>query len=158
MQLPALNDPTKWSLFCFGIPPPFIKPTVEPVPVVDSQPTNDEMQTEEVSEEVTPIADVLKNLETRQETPIEPQAPPKITFNPPTMNIISQMDFVTISTLIRFHARWLQSERLTEERGAWLFALLTRLHKPLDPDMASILRSSLKRFCTLRSELVRFAG
>lgn len=58
--------------------------------------------------------------------------------------------------VLRHHIEWLESERLTDLKAQWLYALLSRLETPLDATASSTLRGLLRRVVDLRSSLVLF--
>lgn len=73
--------------------------------------------------------------------------------NPPLLSVILYLNQSEITTLLSYHIDWLQKIKFTHFQGEWIYALLSRLEKPLDPDTCSLLRN-LSRVCSiLRSEL-----
>jgi len=71
----------------------------------------------------------------------------------PLVSILSQLDSVGITTLLKHQIKWADTEDLTEERAMWLFSLLVRMEKPIPVDMSYLLRRLLRRLCTVRAEL-----
>eukprot|EP00743_Colponemidia_sp_Colp-15_P008337 GILK01009055.1.p1 GENE.GILK01009055.1~~GILK01009055.1.p1 ORF type:complete len:242 (+),score=25.97 GILK01009055.1:41-727(+) len=58
----------------------------------------------------------------------------------PSLSIISSLDHVSTRSLVQYQLDWLcSSTSLSELQAAWLFAVLARLDKPLDPDVAASL-------------------
>ena len=74
--------------------------------------------------------------------------------NPPTLQIVMQLDQVAVIRLVEYHVKWVEkSEQISDIQKEWLFALLGRLDKPLDSDTASSLRSLLRRLTHERAKL-----
>jgi hypothetical protein len=62
---------------------------------------------------------------------------------------------VSVRQLLEYHIRWAKKAKEVDEvHTQWLYALLSRLDKPIDADMASALRSLLRRLAEDRSRLV----
>lgn len=63
---------------------------------------------------------------------------------------------VSVRQLLEYHIRWAKKAKEVDEvHTQWLYALLSRLDKPIDADMASALRSLLRRLAEDRCRLVR---
>jgi len=61
-----------------------------------------------------------------------------------------------VRQLLEYHIRWAKKAKEVDEvHTQWLYALLSRLDKPIDADMASALRSLLRRLAEDRCRLVR---
>jgi hypothetical protein len=60
-----------------------------------------------------------------------------------------------VRQLLEYHIRWAKKAKEVDEvHTQWLYALLSRLDKPIDADMASALRSLLRRLAEDRCRLV----
>jgi len=74
---------------------------------------------------------------------------------PPMISVILSMPTHLVEQILEYQVTWVQSTGWRPEYGAWLYSLLTRIEKPLTPDMGSILRD-LALFCSQeRSKLVK---
>jgi hypothetical protein len=73
----------------------------------------------------------------------------------PSLALTLYLDEVAVNWLLRAQARWISTgaRRLDEASARWLFALLSVLEKPLEPELAADLRSVLRRCRHLRASL-----
>lgn len=77
-----------------------------------------------------------------------------VTPTRPTMSVVMTLDIVSVRQLLEYHIRWAKKAKEVDEvHTQWLYALLSRLDKPIDADMASALRSLLRRLAEDRSRL-----
>lgn len=77
---------------------------------------------------------------------------------PPLVSILIQLDYVTCEEVLGHHILWLLSKdepALGPHESVWLYALLTRIDMPLNPDAASNIRSLLVFCSNVRSLLER---
>ena len=73
---------------------------------------------------------------------------------PPILRLLLQFDQICVRALLKHHIGWLDAaQELTLSRAVWLFACLAHLDKPVDLDVAAILRQLLRRLCYLRAQL-----
>jgi len=73
----------------------------------------------------------------------------------PTTRLICQFDQVLTRRVLSHHVHYLcQGWTLTPSRGLWIYALLSRLEKPLHRDDASCLRTLLRELCRLRAQVI----
>lgn len=97
------------------------------------------------------IAVVLEDEKTSKQSAIveykEWEGPENVT---PTIPLLLQFDQVMTQRLLAHHVNWMVHNGTRAfahaKQGAWLYALMARLEKPLYRDMASLLRSCF-RFC-----------
>jgi len=76
---------------------------------------------------------------------------------PPMISVILSMPTHVVEQILEYQVSWVQSTGWLQDYGPWLYALLTRIEKPLTPDMGSILRD-LALFCSQeRSRLVKLS-
>jgi len=134
ITLPRLTDAKGWTHLCFGYPSPSDSPSSS-----TKEPPSPPISTGQT----VPSS----NQKSNSKYPL-----------PPLLSIILQLDHVSISSLLQYHIEWLETKILTRERALWIFALLTRLDKPLDADMAASLRKLLRRASVLRSQLKDAGG
>jgi len=72
----------------------------------------------------------------------------------PTLSVIMNLDIVSVRQLLEYHLRWAKkAKEIDEVHAQWLYALMLRLDKPIDADMASGLRSLLRRLASDRARL-----
>eukprot|EP00026_Physarum_polycephalum_P009225 Phypoly_transcript_09339.p1 GENE.Phypoly_transcript_09339~~Phypoly_transcript_09339.p1 ORF type:complete len:325 (+),score=70.47 Phypoly_transcript_09339:51-977(+) len=149
-NLPHHNDVRGWYLLCFGAKEKEREREEKEkenrqkkhqdqdteAMVIDSPTQNHEEQQLEINHNISKV------------TAIGQQA------LPPLMSIVTHLDQVTVMALVQHHITWLETRPMTQHRAQWIYALLARLEKPLDPDIAASLRSLLRRTSVLRSKLV----
>jgi len=74
--------------------------------------------------------------------------------HPPSTKILCQFDQILTRRVIYHHVYYLtQGWKLTHSRGQWLYALLSRLEKPLHRNEESMLREILKKLCQIRANI-----
>lgn len=66
----------------------------------------------------------------------------------PTLQILFQLDQRNLRTLLELHIRWLEIHWCSQPRALWLYALFTRLEKPLDGPTCANVRQLLRRLET----------
>jgi survival of motor neuron protein-interacting protein 1 len=80
----------------------------------------------------------------------------------PTTRLLCQFDQILTRRVLSHHVHYLCAGWvMTRSRGLWIYALLSRLEKPLHRDDASLLRKLLRELCRLRAQLalpVRMEG
>jgi len=72
--------------------------------------------------------------------------------NPPTARLLCQFDQIITRLLLTHFNHYLSCDLwdMTCQRGAWIYAILARLEKPIHRDQACDLRDLLKELCRLR--------
>lgn len=76
--------------------------------------------------------------------------PPK--GHPPSTKLICQFDQVLTRRVLSHHVYYVTNGwALTRSRGAWVYALLSMVEKPLHREEASMLRGLLRELCRLRA-------
>eukprot|EP00742_Colponemidia_sp_Colp-10_P008377 GILJ01009072.1.p1 GENE.GILJ01009072.1~~GILJ01009072.1.p1 ORF type:complete len:243 (+),score=24.23 GILJ01009072.1:42-731(+) len=71
----------------------------------------------------------------------------------PSLSIISSLDHVSTRSLLQYQLEWLcSSSSLSEPQVAWLFAVLARLDKPLDPDIAASLFEAQRHLLIMETD------
>jgi len=125
LSLPHQNDVRGWYLLCFG---------------------TKEKEKEESDDVIMDTGDDVSS--------DTGKSPSKGRALPPLMSIVAHLDQVTVMALLQHHITWFETRSMTPHRAMWLYALLVRLEKPLDPDIAASLRSLLRRLSHFRSKLV----
>ena len=157
--VPPMKDGRAWERFCFG--PGLSSYEVEAEAEAEGTGVRGQ-EKEEVAEEKKPDAELdLDTLLDKRRHELAPTAPssssssaPEVDLSaphPPSLRLVLQFDQCMCQRLLRFHISWLQTQPLSEDRGAWLYALLARLEEPLHQDMEAALRSLYRRCCLLRS-------
>lgn len=77
-----------------------------------------------------------------------------ITGYRPSTALLCQFDQIIIRRVLSHHAYYLSEDwDFTESRGRWIYALLSRVEKPLHWDETSMLRGLLRTLCRLRADL-----
>ncbi len=84
----------------------------------------------------------------------------------PTTSLLCQFDQIIVRRVLHHHIQFVSQISLssvhknrpgeytmTKKRGSWIYALLSRLEKPLHRDEASSLSTLLRELCRLRSEI-----
>lgn len=72
----------------------------------------------------------------------------------PTTALLCQFDQILVRRVLSHHVYYLsEGWALTVSRGQWIYALLSRLEKPLHQDDASTLRKLLVELCRIRAEI-----
>jgi hypothetical protein len=72
----------------------------------------------------------------------------------PTTSLLLQLDQVMTQRVLSYQVQWLDGiPSVSSARGQWLYGLLARLEKPLDRNIASVVRQLYRRCCALRSTL-----
>mmetsp|Transcript_8959 Transcript_8959/g.11674 ORF Transcript_8959/g.11674 Transcript_8959/m.11674 type:complete len:292 (-) Transcript_8959:386-1261(-) len=136
-RIPKRRDGISWYKICFGnecvIPEYFVK----------------QYEKQQNSK---------KKPNTNSSTVLNSKTKPPIEFtedgSPPFLQLILHIDHGTIERLIYDHVWSLQeNEPLPTHKTLWLFALLSRLEKPLTGDVASTL-TKLVRFCVSEREKI----
>ena len=73
----------------------------------------------------------------------------------PTTSLLLQLDQVMTQRVLTYQVQWLESiPNISSARGQWLYGLLARLGKPLDRNIASVVRQLYRRCSSLRSSLL----
>lgn len=73
----------------------------------------------------------------------------------PTLTVILSMNQPKIEQVLEYLIEHIEAEKVIDvQLGRWLYALLTALELPLNPDMCSCLRSLARTCSTIRSQLV----
>lgn len=76
------------------------------------------------------------------------------TGHKPSTTLLCQFDQIIIRRVLSHHAYYLSQDwEFTESRGRWIYALLSRLEKPLHWDETSMLRGLLRNLCQLRADI-----
>jgi len=78
--------------------------------------------------------------------------------NPPRTELLLQFDQPLSQRLLAFHTSWLSPSTLSRARTAWLYAILSRLDKPLHEDTAAMVRSLYCRCCEVRASIAGGLG
>ncbi len=73
----------------------------------------------------------------------------------PLLSLILPLDELSTNTLLSLHVTWACKRPLARTNTAWLFALLCRVEKPLDADLAASLRQLLRRCVEARAALAQ---
>ena len=70
----------------------------------------------------------------------------------PSLSLMLQMDHVMTQRVLKYQVEWLESECiLTSQRTFWIYALLSRIEKPLHKDAVFLIRKLYKNCSKLRS-------
>mmetsp|Transcript_6122 Transcript_6122/g.7116 ORF Transcript_6122/g.7116 Transcript_6122/m.7116 type:complete len:362 (+) Transcript_6122:73-1158(+) len=76
------------------------------------------------------------------------------TGHKPCTTLLCQFDQIIIRRVLSHHAYYLSQDwDFTESRGRWIYALLSRLEKPLHWNETSMLRGLLRNLCQLRADM-----
>jgi hypothetical protein len=59
----------------------------------------------------------------------------------PLTSVIVQLKSVWCVSLLEYQVEWAETLSIVDEMGAWIYALLARLEKPLHPDVTSTIRT-----------------
>jgi survival of motor neuron protein-interacting protein 1 len=152
-NLPHHNDVRGWYLLCFGA-----KEKEREREEKEKELRQKKQQNQQQKEGEVTAMETDSPTENAEEEQLEMYNISKVTAIgqqaiPPLMSIVTHLDQVTVMALVTHHITWLETRTMTQHRAQWIYALLARLEKPLDPDIAASLRSLLRRAAVLRSKL-----
>ncbi|CAM9382189.1 unnamed protein product [Chrysoparadoxa australica] len=135
--VPALKDELGWHVFCLGCPE-----------VAGDVEGDTPAQLQVPSASLTANADIPvdKPLGVAWLETCKCGTAPKV-------KLILQFDQVMTQKLLAMHVEWLRCRDLSLARGAWIYALLARLDKPLHVVTAALVRDLLRICCSQRAAL-----
>jgi hypothetical protein len=155
-----MKDEEAWRIFCLGS-------DISMIPKPDEELNNDEEGLEDI-EDGSGLFEVADELEEGEEHLIE-ENPAEVSGNAvsttatkwtgltkfePTTSLLLQFDQVMTQRVLTYHISWLEdSLSMTRSQAQWLYALLTRLEKPIHRDTESLIRQLYRRCCQLRKDL-----
>eukprot|EP00088_Acartia_fossae_P000130 TRINITY_DN1003_c0_g1_i1.p1 TRINITY_DN1003_c0_g1~~TRINITY_DN1003_c0_g1_i1.p1 ORF type:complete len:357 (-),score=80.86 TRINITY_DN1003_c0_g1_i1:175-1245(-) len=134
LKLPDKDNEMLWCLFCFG------KGLWEEVESKRKSSEEGEgsptMTDENVSESSDASDELKKEVLAKSET-----------GTPPMISVLLSMPVHVVEQILEYQVNWVQATGWRSDYGPWLFALMSRIEKPLTPDTGSILRD-LALFCS----------
>lgn len=135
LKLPEKENEMLWCLFCYG---------ANMWDKISAHNQNIDDNTEGKNKHKNKDEGVLKEVLEKSDS-----------GTPPMISVILSMPTHVVEQILEYQVTWVQNTGWKEEYGTWLYSLLTRIEKPLTPDMGSILRD-LALFCSQeRSKLVK---
>lgn len=139
-NLPPMKDKFSWHAFCLG------KDESEGnVNNYFDQSDNDDEEESDIEGEDDSMGD-SNNVRTSKQIQKE--------GHPPTLQLLLQMDQVMTRRVLSHHVYFLQNKwEATASRMLWIYALLSRIEKPLHRDDLHVLRSLLRECCRRRWDL-----
>lgn len=131
MKFPARDSEMLWCLFCFGndLWTEITRVRQEKNGETDPNSTEAEIKEGEQSELLEDI-----RRESKEGTP-------------PNLRVVTNLPVNLVERVLEYQVSWLQTTGWKPVFGPWLFSLLTRIEKPLSPDLGSVLRD-LVLFCS----------
>jgi len=141
LKIPDKENEMLWCLFCFG------KQMWSQI---------SDQRNEENIDEILGEAE-NKGSENKNEKVLKEVMDNSEAGTPPIISVILSMPTHVVEQILEYQVSWVQSTGWLQDFGPWLYALLSRIEKPLTPDMGSILRD-LALFCSQeRSRLVKLS-
>jgi len=141
LKIPDKENEMLWCLFCFG-------------KQMWSQ-ISDQRNEENIDENLGEAEN--KGSENKNEKVLKEVMDNSEAGTPPIISVILSMPTHVVEQILEYQVSWVQSTGWLQDFGPWLYALLSRIEKPLTPDMGSILRD-LALFCSQeRSRLVKLS-
>jgi len=138
LKLPSKENEMLWCVFCYGSE---IWKRIESLRQENDQ---SEMHRE---------TEFIKSAE--QEQTINQILEENKEGTPPHLRVLLSMSVHVVERVLEYQVGWLEATGWLPEYGAWLYALLTRLEKPIHPDIGSVLRDLALVCCNQRAELIR---
>lgn len=149
-KLPGKSNEMLWCIFCFGSKMwqevKAAKDTEADMESVASEPPSEGAEGEEEEEEANEAKkeeeedeETRKKLDTIMEECSE--------GTPPSVSLLVSLPIHVVESVLEFQVSWLKLVGWRPDFGAWLFALLARIEKPLNPDLGSVLRD-LALYCS----------
>lgn len=109
----------------------------------------DVVEEPDIDGEVSPHSD--------DEDEVIPVVPTTWTFDrgvQPTLPLLLQLDQVLTQRILLFLIDFVEEHGLRSTVSEWIYALLTRVEKPLHRDIVAALRQLFRKCCKLRAELI----
>lgn len=109
----------------------------------------DVVEEPDVDGEVSPHSD--------DEDEVVPMPPTTWTFDrgvKPTLPLLLQLDQVLTQRILLYLIDFVEEHGLRSTASEWIYALLTRVEKPLHRDVVAALRQLFRKCCKLRADLV----
>eukprot|EP01119_Soliformovum_irregulare_P024526 TRINITY_DN8801_c0_g1_i2.p1 TRINITY_DN8801_c0_g1~~TRINITY_DN8801_c0_g1_i2.p1 ORF type:complete len:311 (+),score=49.92 TRINITY_DN8801_c0_g1_i2:73-1005(+) len=72
---------------------------------------------------------------------------------PPLLKVILNLDEVSTIRLFEHQCNWLEHAAFSEERSQWIFALMTRIKKPLHPDTQAAIMTLVEHITDLKLQV-----
>ena len=159
LPVPASKDRSGWHVFCLGRDEAMGNVGGYFDHHEDDEENSEGGDEDDDSEENT--GDDILGFNKSEDKEVEPQqtlwdiqtVPPN--GHSPKTSLLCQFDQVLTRRVLSHHVHYLcEGWVMTRSRGLWMYALLSRLDKPLHRDDQSLLRKLLRELCRLRAQVI----